>query len=230
LQLRKFSCLTKEIPICIQYIGRNYLIDVVDLKPADAVSIIETDCEVDFEAPKDYVEQDWKNQQSQQSVTPITASSPSIVWGSSDSSRQVGSGTLTSPFVLDDDSKDAIVRNTSPLTASGESSSKRARASEAALSRLSGTTPTSTPTAGDPSGGKESKFGLKFTPFQGEGRALSSPAVAAPNRSPLLSASSVGGQVISTGSSAVPKKEKTLNKFEAMKKETSFQGTGRKLA
>lgn len=40
----------------IQYNGRNYYIDIKEAKPQDAVSIIETDCEVDFEAPKDYVE------------------------------------------------------------------------------------------------------------------------------------------------------------------------------
>ena len=231
LQLRKFSCLTKGMPICIQYIGRNYLIDVVDLKPSDAVSIIETDCEVDFEAPRDYIEPDWKNQGSSASQQQAPVSSPSIVWGGG--STNLGSGTVTSPFVLDDDSSSSNVRNTSPLTASGESSTKRARASEAALSRLGGSasTPQSNTPATDPSGGKESKFGLKFTPFQCEGRTLGAPPATA-NRSPTLHAASmVGGQVISTGANSNPKKEKTLNKFEAMKKETiSFQGTGRKLA
>ncbi|KDO26286.1 hypothetical protein SPRG_08361 [Saprolegnia parasitica CBS 223.65] len=53
--LRKYSCMTVGDTICIQYNNRNYLLDVREVRPVDAASIIETDCEVDFEAPADYV-------------------------------------------------------------------------------------------------------------------------------------------------------------------------------
>uniref|UniRef100_K3WUF5 Ubiquitin fusion degradation protein n=1 Tax=Globisporangium ultimum (strain ATCC 200006 / CBS 805.95 / DAOM BR144) TaxID=431595 RepID=K3WUF5_GLOUD len=53
--LRKFSCLTIGDTICLKYNNRNFLLDVREVRPAPAACIIETDCEVDFEAPADYV-------------------------------------------------------------------------------------------------------------------------------------------------------------------------------
>jgi ubiquitin fusion degradation protein 1 len=41
--------------ICLKYNNKNYMLDVREVKPAPAACIIETDCEVDFEAPADYV-------------------------------------------------------------------------------------------------------------------------------------------------------------------------------
>ena len=40
----------------IAYRGRKYYLDVVETKPSHAVSIIDTDCEVDFVQPLDYKE------------------------------------------------------------------------------------------------------------------------------------------------------------------------------
>lgn len=54
--LRSFSCLTLNEPICFEYTGKKFLVDVLELKPDNAVSIIETNMDVDFAAPKDYVE------------------------------------------------------------------------------------------------------------------------------------------------------------------------------
>lgn len=54
--LRKFSCMTVGDTICIQYNDKQYFLDVREVRPAEAACIIETDCEVDFEAPADYVE------------------------------------------------------------------------------------------------------------------------------------------------------------------------------
>ena len=42
--------------ICINHMGRDYLINVVDVKPNDQVCIIEADINLDFDAPLDYVE------------------------------------------------------------------------------------------------------------------------------------------------------------------------------
>lgn len=40
----------------VPYNNKKYYIDIVETKPSPAVSIIETDCEVDFAPPLDYKE------------------------------------------------------------------------------------------------------------------------------------------------------------------------------
>ena len=61
-QLRRFSCLTKGDHIRVQYNDAEFHIEVLELKPTDAASIIETDCIVDFEAPEGYNEQEMLRQ------------------------------------------------------------------------------------------------------------------------------------------------------------------------
>lgn len=54
--LRKYSCLTAGDSILISYNNKRFFIDIQEVRPPRAVSIIETDCEVDFAPPLDYVE------------------------------------------------------------------------------------------------------------------------------------------------------------------------------
>ncbi|XP_039811744.1 ubiquitin fusion degradation protein 1 homolog [Panicum virgatum] len=54
--LRAFSCFTTGDTIMVAYNNRSYRIDIVEMKPATAVSIVDTDCEVDFAPPLDYKE------------------------------------------------------------------------------------------------------------------------------------------------------------------------------
>lgn len=54
--LRSFSCLTTGDTIMVAYNNKKFYINVVETKPSSAVSIIETDCEVDFAPPLDYKE------------------------------------------------------------------------------------------------------------------------------------------------------------------------------
>eukprot|EP00262_Sarcandra_glabra_P003879 TRINITY_DN14714_c0_g2_i5.p1 TRINITY_DN14714_c0_g2~~TRINITY_DN14714_c0_g2_i5.p1 ORF type:complete len:323 (+),score=69.46 TRINITY_DN14714_c0_g2_i5:198-1166(+) len=54
--LRNFSCLTTGDSIMVAYNNKKYYIDIVEAKPSSAISIIETDCEVDFAPPLDYKE------------------------------------------------------------------------------------------------------------------------------------------------------------------------------
>ncbi|PNW72961.1 hypothetical protein CHLRE_14g613350v5 [Chlamydomonas reinhardtii] len=54
--LRGYSCLTVGDCFVVHYNNKNYEIEVRDAKPGRAISVIETDCQVDFEAPKDYKE------------------------------------------------------------------------------------------------------------------------------------------------------------------------------
>jgi ubiquitin fusion degradation protein 1 len=54
--LRNFSCVTKKDTICLPYNGRNYYLDIVDVKPQEACSIVEADVRVEFESPPGYQE------------------------------------------------------------------------------------------------------------------------------------------------------------------------------
>ena len=54
--LRNFSCVTKGDVIQLPYNDKNYHFELKEVKPADAACIIETDCEVDFDAPVGYQE------------------------------------------------------------------------------------------------------------------------------------------------------------------------------
>lgn len=54
--LRNYSCLTTGDSIMVAYNNKKYYIDIVETKPSNAISIIETDCEVDFAPPLDYTE------------------------------------------------------------------------------------------------------------------------------------------------------------------------------
>lgn len=40
----------------VAYNNKKYYIDIIETKPSNAISIIETDCEVDFAPPLDYKE------------------------------------------------------------------------------------------------------------------------------------------------------------------------------
>lgn len=54
--LRKFACLTTDDMIAINYNDKIYELSVLETKPGPAVSIIECDMTVDFEAPVGYKE------------------------------------------------------------------------------------------------------------------------------------------------------------------------------
>ena len=56
MTLRSYSCLTKGDVVLVSYNNKRYFIDIVEVQPGDAVTIIETDCEVDFAPPLDYKE------------------------------------------------------------------------------------------------------------------------------------------------------------------------------
>ena len=68
--LRNFSCITKGDVICVPYNSKNYHFEIKEVKPQDAACIIETDCNVDFDAPVGY-----KEPSKQGSSAPSSASS-----------------------------------------------------------------------------------------------------------------------------------------------------------
>jgi len=54
--LRNFSCVTKGDVIQIPYNSKNYQFELIEVEPQDAACIIETDCNLEFEAPVGYKE------------------------------------------------------------------------------------------------------------------------------------------------------------------------------
>ncbi len=54
--MRKFTCLTVGDAICIPYGGKKFYLDIREVQPNGSASIIETDCNVDFEEPLGYKE------------------------------------------------------------------------------------------------------------------------------------------------------------------------------
>ena len=59
VSLRRFTCVTVGDHVMISYLGKNYYLEVREARPADAVSIIETDCNVDFDEPVGYKESEY---------------------------------------------------------------------------------------------------------------------------------------------------------------------------
>ena len=57
--LRKFTCLTKGDVICLPYANKKYYLEVTEVKPNDAVSIVEADFSVDFDEPVGYQDSEF---------------------------------------------------------------------------------------------------------------------------------------------------------------------------
>jgi len=54
--LRNFSCVTRGDVVCLPHNGKNYHFELKEVKPQDAACIIETDVNIDFDAPVGYKE------------------------------------------------------------------------------------------------------------------------------------------------------------------------------
>ena len=54
--LPQFTCMSVGDVVAISYLGRTYHFKVLETKPGPAISVIETDIEVDFAPPPGYVE------------------------------------------------------------------------------------------------------------------------------------------------------------------------------
>jgi ubiquitin fusion degradation protein 1 len=73
--LRNFSVVTKGDVIKIPYNNKNYHFALKEVQPQDAACIIETDCNVDFDAPVGYKEPDYTGSASA-SAASLTKDSP----------------------------------------------------------------------------------------------------------------------------------------------------------
>lgn len=77
--LRDFSCLTRGDTIAINYNNKDYQISVLEVQPDDehkAVSIVETDMRLDFEAPPGYEERQRQKQEAAQATRAAAAEQP----------------------------------------------------------------------------------------------------------------------------------------------------------
>jgi ubiquitin fusion degradation protein 1 len=72
--LRNFSCVTLGDVIQIPYNSKNYHFELREVTPSPAACIIETDCNVDFDAPVGYVEPS-RSQRSSACPSPATTQS-----------------------------------------------------------------------------------------------------------------------------------------------------------
>ena len=97
--LRNFNCLTKDDLIAINYLNRDYELCVLELKPAEAVSIIECDMVVDFAPPVDYVEPKCLPTSTQNISSTPKATNPMTVT-SVDHSSSVSSSYKNSSTIL----------------------------------------------------------------------------------------------------------------------------------
>lgn len=84
--LRNFSCVTKGDVIQLPYNNKNYHFELKEVEPQDAACIIETDCNVDFDAPVGYKEPDYAaaaaaNERSSSPTTMSTTSSATNMTG-----------------------------------------------------------------------------------------------------------------------------------------------------
>lgn len=91
---RNYATLTVGDNVVIQYCDKTYEIEVVELKPANAVSIIETDIQVDFKAPKDFVEPPPKDKDPSSSTPASTSATTAARNGSPTHSESPTKTTL----------------------------------------------------------------------------------------------------------------------------------------
>jgi ubiquitin fusion degradation protein 1 len=80
--LRKYTCVTTGDMICLPYSGKNYFMEVTEVKPNGAASIIETDCDVDFDPPVGYVDPAIKAKASNAGASSAGTGASSIAAGS----------------------------------------------------------------------------------------------------------------------------------------------------
>jgi ubiquitin fusion degradation protein 1 len=258
-QFRSYSAMTKGDTLCFKYLGKNFFLDVLELKPADAVSIIETDMVVDFAPPADYVEPARAGSGSGGSGGAAAASSSSAGGG-----KAAGLGTRDAPLRFDDDDDVTMAGSGGAAGGSGSAGADaRAAAAAAALGRSANNGGAGA--AGPAAAGSPIPAAPKVVPFAGTGYRLSggpsslgaaaggaseskgSPMLVG-GRSPALGASPAAGGMVLSGGSGGPSsmslggsalggagggggagRGRTLNKFEARRAAQAFQGEGKSL-
>lgn len=91
--LRNFSCVTKGDIIQLPYNNKNYHFELKEVEPQDAACIIETDCNVDFDAPVGYKEPDYSGKATASVTNDGTSSPTTMSTTSSATNLDASSGT-----------------------------------------------------------------------------------------------------------------------------------------
>lgn len=91
--LRNFSCVTVHDIIQIPYNNKNYHFELKEVQPGPAACIIETDCNVDFDAPVGYVEPERPQPQQQAMSSNSSSSKRSSACPSPDANNNNNSGS-----------------------------------------------------------------------------------------------------------------------------------------
>lgn len=71
VQLRNYSCVTQNQTININFMDKNYFVDILEVQPQNtynAIILIDTDIKLEFEAPLDYVEKKTQQAQSNKQI------------------------------------------------------------------------------------------------------------------------------------------------------------------
>ena len=217
-KLSSYSCVTVGDVMVFNYAGQNYALDILEAKPASAVSIVETDCEVDFAPPADYVEPDYKAMKAAAASSGAAGAGGAKAGAAVGASRGAasasslggvamrGDGSSSNPIVFDDDDDDSMdmggsaMMSVSPFTAggvttaSGESSTKRYRQSgDATAASAAAAAPSP---IGVPAAATGPSASPKVPSFSGAGRRLSDGPAApsgSPSSSPAASGAGAGG-------------------------------------
>ncbi|GAY38068.1 hypothetical protein CUMW_033860 [Citrus unshiu] len=116
--LRSYSCLTTGDTIMVPYNNKKYYINVVETKPSTAVSIIETDCEVDFIPPLDFKEPEKPSSSSLSNRTlPEVKEEPPLDFKGPEKPSSSSLSNRTPPEVKEEPPKK--IAKFSPFTGSG---------------------------------------------------------------------------------------------------------------
>jgi len=87
--LRAFSCLTQGGTIAIKHGQQQFFLDIIETRPGSAITIIDTDVNVDFAPPKDYKETKVKPQAQQErkvnKAKEDDGKDTGVIWGASSS-------------------------------------------------------------------------------------------------------------------------------------------------
>lgn len=171
--LRSFTCLTKGDTIAINYNDKTYYIDVLEVAPGNAISIIETDVNTEFEAPADYVEPE----RPAQSAGAAAAAPSKVSFGGEDAADpsarlQERLERLKKRMAPDDDSSDDD--NAPPPKPLFPGSGQALKARGARSSGLTFSSARKDEEKTDDANKDESKSEEKkpFVPFGGSGRSL----------------------------------------------------------
>lgn len=173
--LRTFTCLTTGDTIAITYNDKAYYIDVLQVAPGNAISIIETDVNVEFEAPADYVEP-TPNPPAASKASSANASKKQIFDSNSDLSARIKERLekfkKRLPTGEDSDSSSGDEKPPPKPTFPGSGQTLKARTSRSNLTFP----PAPTQSDSKESEGEQPKEQApekdSFVPFGGEGRSL----------------------------------------------------------